>query len=78
MALSIAKAVNDHADKSMACLFVSVNELFRLIKSSFGHPDSRYNEQNMVQLLSDADLLVLDDLGSEATFKAIKARTEGS
>ena len=74
LALSIAKAVNDHADKSMACLFVSVNELFRLIKGSFDHPDSRYNEQNMVQLLSDADLLVLDDLGSEATFQSHQSK----
>lgn len=58
----------------MACLFVSVNELFRLIKGSFGYPDSRYNEQNMVQLLSDADLLVLDDLGSEATFQSYQSK----
>lgn len=74
LALSILKAVNQYSDKSVACLFVSVNELFRLIKDSFNHPDSRYTEQNMVELLADADLLVIDDLGSEATFQSVNSR----
>ncbi|HIW72659.1 MAG TPA: ATP-binding protein [Candidatus Levilactobacillus faecigallinarum] len=69
LALSILDAVNEHAAIPVSCLFVSVNEVMRLIKDSFNFPDSRYTENNMVDLLGNVDLLVLDDLGSEASFK---------
>lgn len=69
LALSILKAVNDNAEQPVSCLFISVNELMRLIKDSFNYPDSKYTEQNMVDLLGRVDLLVLDDLGSESSFK---------
>ena len=69
LALSILKAVNENAKQPMSCLFVSVNEMMRLIKDSFNYGDSKYSEQNMVDLLGSVDLLVLDDLGSESSFK---------
>ena len=69
LAMSMLKAVNEHSKTKVSCLFVSVNDLFRLIKSSFGKPDSKYTELNMTELLAKVDLLVLDDLGSEASFK---------
>lgn len=71
LALSILKAVNEHAQKPMSCLFINVNELFRRIKAGFGYTneDYKYTEDNMTELLTKADLLVLDDLGAEASFK---------
>ncbi|MFD1455206.1 ATP-binding protein [Levilactobacillus lanxiensis] len=70
LALSMLKAVNENAKQPMSCLFVSVNELMRLIKDSFNYSgDSRYSEKNMIDLLGNVDLLVLDDLGSESSFK---------
>lgn len=69
LSMAMLQAINEHADPMMSCLFVSTNDLFRLIKSSFGKPDSKYTELNMTTLLSKADLLVLDDLGSEASFQ---------
>lgn len=70
LALSILKAVNENTAHPMSCLFVSVNELMRLIKDSFNYGgESKYSEQNMVELLGSVDLLVLDDLGSESSFK---------
>ncbi|TOY85746.1 DNA replication protein [Levilactobacillus brevis] len=69
LALSILKAVNANTKQPVSCLFVSVNELMRLIRDSFNYPDSKYTEENMVSLLGHADLLVLDDLGSESSFK---------
>lgn len=72
LALSILKTVNEHSPKPTACLFINVNELFRLIKAGFGYTneDYKYTEDNMTKLLTKkTDLLVLDDLGAEASFK---------
>lgn len=69
LSMAMLQAINEHADPMLSCLFVSTNDLFRLIKSSFGKPDSKYTELNMTTLLSSVDLLVLDDLGSEASFQ---------
>lgn len=69
LALAMLKAVNEFGARPMSCLFVSVNELMRLIKDSFNYPDSKYTEANMVNLLGSVDLLVIDDLGSESSFK---------
>jgi DNA replication protein DnaC len=69
LSMAMLQAINEHANPMMSCLFVSTNDLFRLIKSSFGKPDSKYTELNMTTLLSNVDLLVLDDLGSEASFQ---------
>ncbi|OFL85619.1 MULTISPECIES: ATP-binding protein [Enterococcus] len=76
LAMGMLRAINDTADPMMSCLFVSVNDLFRLIKSSFGKPDSKYSELNMTNLLSSVDLLVIDDLGSEASFRREKKDKE--
>ena len=43
--------------------------MMRKIKDSFEHRDSYYTESRMVDLLGKVSLLVLDDLGSEASFK---------
>lgn len=69
LAMAMLQAVNHHSEELVSCLFVSMNDLFRLIKSSFGKPDSKYTELNMTDLLSKVDLLVMDDLGSESSFK---------
>lgn len=69
LSMAMLQAINEHADPMISCLFVSTNDLFRLIKSSFGKPDSKYTELNMTNLLASVDLLVLDDLGSEASFQ---------
>ena len=69
LAISMLKGVNENIKPNASCLFVSVNELLRLIKDSFNHPDGYYTESRMVDLLGKVSLLVLDDLGSEASFK---------
>ena len=76
LAMSILKAVNENSKPFRSCVFISVNDLFRLIKDAISKPDSKYSELNMVTLLKEADLLVLDDLGSESSFK--RETTESS
>lgn len=69
LAISMLKGINETIKPNASCLFVSVNEMMRLIKSSFEHKDRYYTEGRMVDLLGKVNLLVLDDLGSEASFK---------
>ncbi|TPR43182.1 ATP-binding protein [Apilactobacillus micheneri] len=69
LALSMLKAINDNSQKPVSCLFVSIDELFRKIKESFNYRESKFTEENMVSLLTRVDLLVMDDLGSEASMK---------
>ncbi|CAI2610603.1 hypothetical protein AKUH3B101J_09000 [Apilactobacillus kunkeei] len=76
LALSMLKAVNDTTEKPQSCLFVSVDELFRRIKDSFNYSDNKYSEGNMVRLLTNVDLLVLDDLGSEASMNRDKSASD--
>lgn len=63
LAMAILNKVNEHKD--IKALFVSMDELFRKIKSSFNDKDSPYTEDAVVNMLIEADLLVLDDLGAE-------------
>lgn len=68
LAMGMLREVNQNFDGS--CLFISINELMRRIKDSFNNKQSRYTEANMIDLLGGVDLLVLDDLGSESTFRS--------
>lgn len=65
LSMSMLKVVNEYSNPYRKCLFVSVDELMRRIKDSFNNRESYYTEQRMIDLLTEADLLVLDDLGAE-------------
>jgi len=65
LAMSMLKEVNDTSDPHRRCLFVSIDELMRKIRSSFSIDDSPYTEEAMTDLLIKPDLLVIDDLGAE-------------
>lgn len=69
LAMSMLKYINVNATPSMSCLFISVNDLLRRVKDSISNTKSFYTEENMIRLLTAADVLVLDDLGSESSFK---------
>lgn len=65
LAMSILQAVNEFSEPYRKCLFISVDELMRRIRNSFNDPLSKDTEQRMVEMISKADLVVLDDLGAE-------------
>ena len=65
LSMAMLQVVNEHSDPYRKCLFVSLDELMRRIKDSFNNKQSYYTEQRMIDLLTEADLLVLDDLGAE-------------
>jgi DNA replication protein DnaC len=64
LAYSILKDINESVE-GIRCLFVSVEEMIRLIKDSFRNKESKYTEQYFIELLSGVDFLALDDLGAE-------------
>ncbi len=70
LAMAIANAVNATANPEMRCIFMSINEAARLVKASFNDHQSRFTEEYVTSLAGDADLLVLDDLGSESVMNS--------
>lgn len=65
LAMSMLKMINKFSEPQKKCLFVSVDEMFRRIKGSWKNNESEFTEEKMVDLLSEVDVLVLDDIGSE-------------
>ena len=65
LAMSILKEVNEQSKPYKKCLFVSVDELMRLIRESYGSNSDDFTEQRLIDISIQADLLVLDDLGAE-------------
>lgn len=64
LSFSILQKLNE-SYLNTSSLFISVDEMIRLIKDSFSNKDSKYTEQYFVKLLSSVSVLCLDDLGSE-------------
>lgn len=63
LAMAILNKLNEHQNKKL--VFVSFDELMRRIKANFNNPESPYREDVVVQMMTDADVLVVDDLGAE-------------
>lgn len=64
LSYSLLYYVNEKT-KDLACLFVDLDEMLRRIRDSFNNPESIYTEHYFTNLLSEVDLLVIDDLGAE-------------
>lgn len=63
LSMAILKSYLDSGEKT--ALFVSYSHVVRLIKDSFNNRDSVYTQNNIMGLLTNVDLLVMDDIGSE-------------
>lgn len=72
LAMAMLNAVNQFSDPPQKCLFINVTSLFLAIRDSFDNPLERWTEKYAVKTLSNADLLVIDDLGSESAMSAKK------
>ncbi|WP_341320851.1 ATP-binding protein [Solibacillus sp. FSL H8-0523] len=62
LAMSILKALNS---LERSCLYLDIDEMLRKIRGSFDNKDSKYTEQYFIDLATEVDFLVLDDLGAE-------------
>lgn len=63
LSMAILKSYLESGEKT--ALFVSYSHVVRLIKDSFNNRDSIYTQNNIMSLLTNVDLLVMDDIGSE-------------
>ena len=63
LSMAILKSYLESGEKT--ALFVSYSHVVRLIKDSFNNRDSIYTQNNIMRLLTNVDLLVMDDIGSE-------------
>lgn len=78
LAMAMVNAVNKTADPEIKCVFASVNEVVRRVKNSFSDKSNPFTEEYATQLLASANLLVLDDLGSEAVFRSDNRASQAS
>lgn len=67
LAMSMLKGVNDNAEPPQKCLFINVNKLIDKIFSSFNNPTEMWTKDKAIEIIGSADLVVLDDLGSESS-----------
>ena len=63
-AIGMLRNINE-LSTSKRCLAVSVTKLLELIKKSYQYPNDPINESYYLDLLSQADILLLDDIGSD-------------
>lgn len=66
LSMAMLRELNDPGS-GRSCLFISVAEMLRIIKNGFNDKSGqyKYTEFYFVDLMSNVDFLVLDDLGSE-------------
>lgn len=63
----LAKSITDGIiKKGHSAIFISVPKLLTKFRASY-NKDSEYSEGDIIEILSDVDVLVLDDLGAERT-----------
>jgi DNA replication protein DnaC len=66
LAMGLLRKLNEETDLIKGCLFVSFEEMLRLIRDSYNkNNDSQYTEESFIRLCSEVDYLVIDDLGAE-------------
>lgn len=73
LAYSIADSVNKMSykqDKPMKCVYIQVNQMFMLIEHGYNLPKQekdnyKYKPKYFIDLVKNADFIVIDDLGAE-------------
>lgn len=63
--LAYALLSNLNESGNCSCLYISIDEMLNRIRDSFSNKNSIYTQAYFVDLMSNVDFLVLDDLGAE-------------
>lgn len=70
LAMAILQDINEKLkDDKKSCLFINTSELVREIKISWNYDDKKHEEERLTDLMRTVDYLVIDDLGTEASFQ---------
>ncbi|QNQ83798.1 AAA family ATPase [Lactobacillus sp. PV037] len=70
LAMGILNAINDNAEPPQKCLFLNTNRLYQKLKDYIGNEQDGWSKKIATQIINDADLVVLDDLGSESAMRS--------
>lgn len=62
LSYAMLNMINESSNKQKSCLFVDLDKAMRMVKDSFS---SKSIELEIINLMSDVDVLVIDDLGAE-------------
>lgn len=65
LAMAMLHALNETDGQHRSCLFVDIDEALRRVRQSFSDTDSTFTEGYLVDMMSDVDFLVIDDIGAE-------------
>lgn len=66
LAMAMIKAINERSIPQQKCLYLNATKLFRHIKNGISDDQEYYTQYKVVNdLIPDADVVVIDDLGSE-------------
>lgn len=66
LAMAMIKTINELSDPQQKCLYLNATKLFSHIKNGINDDNEFYTRDNVINhLIPEADVLVIDDLGSE-------------
>lgn len=65
LGMSILRSINEMEEFNGSCVFVDIDEALRRIKDRFDTHEGPYTERYVIDLMVNADYLVIDDLGAE-------------
>lgn len=65
LAMAMLEALNETDNQQRSCLFVDIDEALRRVRTAYRNEQSRFTESYIIDLMSDVDFLVMDDIGAE-------------
>lgn len=69
LAMSVLHMVNENSKPQQRCLFVDVNSMFKQIFRRMSDKEDHFQD-SILKRIKEADLVVLDDLGTESNMNA--------
>lgn len=76
LAMSVALNLNAKFTPAKKIAFFDTAVLFMKLKDAFNNPNSWWTENNVLNLVKNANLIVLDDLGSESAMQDYKQASQ--
>ncbi|MEE1131994.1 MAG: ATP-binding protein [Caryophanon sp.] len=65
LAMAMLHELNETDGQHRSCVFIDIDEALRRVRGSYSDKESTFTEHYVVDLMSNADYLVIDDIGAE-------------
>lgn len=69
LAMAMINKINKESKIPQKCLFLDINMLFDRVISSFKNPDEYWAKTKAIETIASADVVVIDDLGTESSMR---------